>query len=57
MIHVQANVSRSVPPNVKFEVDDVESPWVHSTPFDYIFVRYMTACIADWPKLAQNVFE
>ncbi|KAK5653715.1 hypothetical protein OQA88_8746 [Cercophora sp. LCS_1] len=46
-----------VPPNLKFEVDDVESPWTHAAPFDYIFCRYMFACIAEWPKLTTSVFE
>ncbi|KNB17591.1 hypothetical protein FOXG_15089 [Fusarium oxysporum f. sp. lycopersici 4287] len=45
-----------VPPNVKFEVDDVEQPWVHDK-FDYIFSRYMSTSILDWPKLVENVFE
>jgi hypothetical protein len=47
----------SVPPNVKFEIDDVESPWLHSYPFDFIFCRYMAACIVDWPRLVKNVYE
>lgn len=47
---------RRVPPNVKFEVDDVEQPWVHDK-FDYIFSRYMSTSILDWPKLVENVFE
>lgn len=46
-----------VPPNVKFEIDDVESPWLHNTPFDFIFCRYMAGCIQDWPKLVGNVYE
>ncbi|KAK4155427.1 S-adenosyl-L-methionine-dependent methyltransferase [Chaetomidium leptoderma] len=46
-----------VPPNVKFEVDDVEDPWVHPTKFDWIFSRYMAASIHDWPKLMSNIFE
>ncbi|OIW25664.1 S-adenosyl-L-methionine-dependent methyltransferase [Coniochaeta ligniaria NRRL 30616] len=46
-----------VPPNVKFEIDDVESPWLHNIPFDYIFCRYMAACIKDWPKLVGNIYE
>ncbi|KAK0652708.1 S-adenosyl-L-methionine-dependent methyltransferase [Cercophora newfieldiana] len=45
------------PPNVKFEIDDVESPWTHTTPFDFIFCRYIVACIADWPKLVQTVHD
>ncbi|KAF9880626.1 methyltransferase domain-containing protein [Colletotrichum karsti] len=45
-----------VPPNVKFEIDDVESPWV-SQKYDYIMCRYMAASIGDWPKLVKNVYE
>jgi hypothetical protein len=46
-----------VPPNVKFEVDDVESEWSHDKPFDYIFCRYMAVCILDWPKLTRKIYE
>ncbi|KAH8904120.1 S-adenosyl-L-methionine-dependent methyltransferase [Coniochaeta sp. PMI_546] len=46
-----------VPPNVKFEIDDVESPWLHNIPFDYIFCRYMAACIKDWPKLVGSIYD
>lgn len=46
-----------VPPNVSFEIDDVESEWSHSIPFDFIFCRYMAACIGDWPKLVKNIFN
>ncbi|GKT52086.1 putative methyltransferase tdiE [Colletotrichum spaethianum] len=28
-----------VPPNVKFEIDDVESPWLNSGKYDFIFCR------------------
>lgn len=46
-----------VPANVKFEVDDVESPWVQGKKYDYIFCRIMAAAIADWPKLVKNIYE
>ncbi|KAL1840130.1 hypothetical protein VTJ49DRAFT_786 [Mycothermus thermophilus] len=46
-----------VPPNVKFEVDDVEDPWVYRTPFDFIFCRYMMASIKDWPALVKNAYD
>ncbi|KAK3377611.1 methyltransferase domain-containing protein [Podospora didyma] len=46
-----------VPPNVRFEVDDVESPWVYSHKFDFIFCRYMACTILDWNKLVQNAFD
>ncbi|KAJ4304068.1 hypothetical protein N0V88_001677 [Collariella sp. IMI 366227] len=46
-----------VPPNVSFLVDDVESPWVNQTPFDFIFTRYLSACILDWPKLVGSIYS
>ncbi|KAK4125365.1 S-adenosyl-L-methionine-dependent methyltransferase [Parathielavia appendiculata] len=46
-----------VPPNVKFEIDDVESPWVYEAPFDFIFCRYMCTCIKDWPALVHSVYD
>ncbi|EGS19969.1 uncharacterized protein CTHT_0044650 [Thermochaetoides thermophila DSM 1495] len=46
-----------VPPNVKFEIDDVECPWVYEAPFDFIFCRYMATSIADWPKLVSNAYD
>ncbi|KAK2759251.1 UMTA methyltransferase family protein [Colletotrichum kahawae] len=46
-----------VPPNVKFEIDDVESSWVGHQKYDYIMCRYMAAAIRDWPKLIRNVYD
>ncbi|KAI3558369.1 TAM domain methyltransferase [Colletotrichum abscissum] len=46
-----------VPPNVRFEIDDVESAWVVDEKYDFIFTRYMAASIADWPKLVHRVYE
>ncbi|KXH66660.1 methyltransferase domain-containing protein [Colletotrichum salicis] len=54
---LSANQPTWVPSNVKFEVDDVESPWLHSTKFDYIFCRSMAGAIADWPKLIRNMYN
>ncbi|KAF2455558.1 S-adenosyl-L-methionine-dependent methyltransferase [Lineolata rhizophorae] len=48
---------RWVPPNVHFEVDDVESPWPPRSPFDFIHVRYMAGSIMDWPKFMRNCLE
>ena len=45
-----------MPPNVKFEIDDVESDWTYSSPFDYIHCRYMATSIANWPVLIQQCF-
>lgn len=47
-----------VPPNVKFMVDDVESPWLRpKNHFDYIHARHMVVAIKDWPKLMERAFE
>ncbi|KAL3422992.1 methyltransferase domain-containing protein [Phlyctema vagabunda] len=46
-----------VPPNVKFEVDDIENTWLFSAPFDYIHCRYLAGSLMDWPKLMEQAFE
>lgn len=46
-----------VPPNVRFEVDDVEDEWTYHQPFDYIHCRMMGNAIKDWPKLHRQCFE
>ncbi|GKT55103.1 methyltransferase domain-containing protein [Colletotrichum tofieldiae] len=37
-----------VPPNVRFEIDDIEEDWTYSQPFQYIHSRIMTSSINDW---------
>lgn len=47
-----------VPPNVRFMVDDVESPWLHpSNYFDYIHSRHTVMAIKDWPRLFRRSLE
>ena len=46
-----------VPPNVRFEVDDCESPWAYDEPFDFVFSRYMCTSVRDWPKLLKQAFD
>ncbi|KAL0937798.1 methyltransferase domain-containing protein [Colletotrichum truncatum] len=47
-----------VPPNVKFEVDDVESPWLYpSNHFDYIHSRHTVMAIKDWKRLLERSLE
>ncbi|KZL64221.1 umta methyltransferase [Colletotrichum incanum] len=46
-----------VPANVRFGVNDVESPWAHEKKHDYLFCRFMTASIADWPQLASGIYN
>lgn len=48
-----------VPPNVSFQVDDLEEPWTfrESEKFDFVYARMMTASFADWPRFFRQAFE
>ncbi|KAK2000318.1 methyltransferase [Colletotrichum falcatum] len=46
-----------VPPNVRFEVDDIEEPWTYSLPFDYIHSRTMTFSISNWQAYLKEAFD
>ncbi|KAI2617106.1 S-adenosyl-L-methionine-dependent methyltransferase [Hypoxylon sp. NC1633] len=47
-----------VPPNVRFLVDDVESPWLYpKNHFDYIHSRHTIMAIKDWEKLMRTSYE
>ncbi|OLN88703.1 hypothetical protein CCHL11_01689 [Colletotrichum chlorophyti] len=46
-----------VPPNVKFEVDDIEEEWLYSRPFEYIHSRFMTASISNWKEYLVRCFD
>ncbi|KAL4865263.1 hypothetical protein BDV12DRAFT_174885 [Aspergillus spectabilis] len=48
---------RWVPPNVIFEIDDVEAEWPNRPPFDFIHSRYMCGSIQDWPRLFQQAYS
>ncbi|KAK1706016.1 S-adenosyl-L-methionine-dependent methyltransferase [Colletotrichum lupini] len=50
-------LSYSVPPNVKFEVDDLEEPWTYHTKFDYIHTRAMTSSISDWRRFFKQSYD
>ncbi|OLN95723.1 hypothetical protein CCHL11_02734 [Colletotrichum chlorophyti] len=47
----------SVPPNVKFEIDDVEDSWTYSRPFDYIHSRMMNSAIVKWQEYLHQCYE
>lgn len=49
--------SDRVPPNVRFEVDDVEADWTYHQKFDYIHCRFMGIAIKDWPRLIRQCHE
>lgn len=46
-----------VPPNVRFEIDDVEAEWTYHEKFDYIHCRFMGNAIRNWPNLVHQCFE
>ncbi|KAL6902883.1 S-adenosyl-L-methionine-dependent methyltransferase [Trichoderma evansii] len=47
-----------LPPNVRFMVDDVESPWLHPrNHFDYIHSRHTVMAVRDWMKLFRRAIE
>ncbi|KAK0625571.1 Secondary metabolism regulator laeA [Lasiodiplodia hormozganensis] len=45
-----------VPPNVQFQVDDIERDWAYGEHFDFIFTRYLMSSISDWPRLVRNAY-
>lgn len=45
------------PPNVQFEIDDLEESWNFSYPFDYIHALMMTGAFRDWPNFYRQAFE
>ena len=47
----------SVPPNLKFEVDDLEKEWTWSHKFDFIFARMMLGCFEDLPGMIKVAFD
>jgi hypothetical protein len=47
----------SVPPNLHFEIDDIENEWVYSSQFDLIHARILGGAIRDWPRLIRQAFK
>ncbi|KJZ75928.1 hypothetical protein HIM_04752 [Hirsutella minnesotensis 3608] len=47
-----------LPPNVRFLVDDVESPWLYPrNHFDYVHSRHTVMAVRDWMRLFQRAYE
>ena len=47
-----------VPPNVQFEIDDIEDDWLWAKEsFDFIHGRELILAIRDWPKLIKQSFQ
>ena len=47
----------SVPPNVTFEIDDLEKSWTWSRKFDFIFARDLLLSVRNWPKLIDQCYK
>ncbi|KAI8717973.1 hypothetical protein NCS52_00874800 [Fusarium sp. LHS14.1] len=37
-----------VPPNVQFQIDDIDEEWTYSIPFDFVHSRMMNSSVRDW---------
>ncbi|KAL7275762.1 hypothetical protein RUND412_001289, partial [Rhizina undulata] len=47
-----------VPPNLRFEHDDIEENWLYQdNSFDFIHIRSMAGYIYDWPKFFKQTFK
>ncbi|RDW69194.1 S-adenosyl-L-methionine-dependent methyltransferase-6 [Coleophoma cylindrospora] len=46
-----------VPPNLEFQVDDLEAHWSFSSPFDFIYARMMVGSFASFPRFIGQAFE
>ncbi|KAL6352360.1 hypothetical protein LRP88_14342 [Fusarium phalaenopsidis] len=46
-----------VPPNVIFEIDDLEKEWTWTKKFDFIFARMMLGCFQDFPQIIKVAFN
>ncbi|OHE90217.1 hypothetical protein CORC01_14490 [Colletotrichum orchidophilum] len=50
-------LQQDVPPNVKFEVDDIEDSWTYSHLFNYIHSRMMNSSISKWEEYIRQSYE
>ncbi|KAF4442945.1 hypothetical protein F53441_11589 [Fusarium austroafricanum] len=46
-----------VPPNLSFQVDDIEEPWTFHVKFDLIYSRMVTGAMADWPGFFKRAYD
>ncbi|KAH8648780.1 S-adenosyl-L-methionine-dependent methyltransferase [Tricladium varicosporioides] len=47
-----------VPPNCRFEIDDIEMPWtLERESFDFIHARDLLLSIRNWPQLIKQSFD
>ena len=48
---------RWVPPNVSFEVDDIEKPWTFAKPFDFIHCRGLYGALRDYYAMIRQCYD
>lgn len=46
-----------VPPNLVFEIDDLEEPWTFSFKFNYIHSKMMAGAFQDWKRFYQQSYD
>ncbi|RDW77550.1 hypothetical protein BP6252_05603 [Coleophoma cylindrospora] len=46
-----------VPPNCRFEIDDVEDEWLFSNKFDYIHGRALATCFNDGASVVRKAYD
>ncbi|KAK7418289.1 hypothetical protein QQX98_004074 [Neonectria punicea] len=46
-----------VPPNVQFEIDDIDEDWTYAEPFDYIHSRFMNFSVQNWTAYLEKIFK
>ncbi|OHW97865.1 methyltransferase domain-containing protein [Colletotrichum incanum] len=56
-VDISASWPNYMPPNVKFEIDDVEDLWTFSQPFDYIHSRLMQTGISSWANYLKKCYD
>lgn len=48
----------SVPPNLQFEIEDVELDWLYGEKsFDFVHARELVLAVRDWPRLIRQAFD
>jgi hypothetical protein len=55
--HKPTSSPLSVPPNLNFEIDDLEQDWTFSRKFNYIHSQMMTGAYKNWPRLVSQCFN
>jgi len=48
---------RWVPPNVKFEIDNIEQEWTWPVKFDFVFGRYLMCALKDYSGVIEQAYE